>query len=84
MKSSEESDIEYGPPDSKILKKDEHISDSAGITENQLDKICLACLGVLQENFIDKIIDEVRFFRQLSRVSERLIWHGLSKFFNFY
>ena len=60
IRSSE--DIEYGPPDSKIIKKDKHITDSAENVKKQSDGICLACLGVLQENFIEKIIDDVRYF----------------------
>ena len=58
--SIDEKETECGPPDCKVLKKDEDSSVNSKHVKALSNGICIACLGVLQESFIEKIIDEVR------------------------
>ena len=59
-KSIDEKETECKPPDCKVLKKDEDSSVKSKNLKALSNGICIACLGVLQESFIEKIIDEVR------------------------
>ena len=53
--------MECEPPDCKILKREEHPSFTDKNIKTVSNVTCIACLGVLQESFIEKIIDQVRF-----------------------
>ena len=59
-KSIDEKETECGPPDCKVFKQDEDSSVNSKHVKASSNGICIACLGVLQESFIEKIIDEVR------------------------